>query len=75
MAVSTSTGAKVQRPFATVPSLGGEYRTDYLVVAFEQSIGQNPAREGVEGLTKEERSDKRIPIIVETSHARTRTAK
>jgi hypothetical protein len=37
-------------------SLEGEYRTDSLVVAFEQAIGQKAARVGDENLTAEERS-------------------
>jgi hypothetical protein len=36
-------------------SLGGEYRTDSLVLAFEQAISQKAEREGVKNLTEEER--------------------
>ncbi len=35
-------------------SLEGKYRTDSLVVAFEQAIGQKAAREGEANLSKEE---------------------
>ncbi len=36
-------------------SLEGQYRTDSLVVAIEQAIGQKAARQGAESLTGEER--------------------
>jgi hypothetical protein len=36
-------------------SLEGEYRTDSLVLAFEQAIGQKAGREGMQSLTDEER--------------------
>jgi hypothetical protein len=37
-------------------SLEGEYRTDSLVLAFEQAIGKKAAREGTHSLTDEERT-------------------
>jgi len=40
---------------AQLLSLEGEYRTDSLVLAFEQAIGQKAANEGDESVTGEER--------------------
>jgi len=41
--------------------LEGEYRTDSLVLAFEQAIGQKAARQGDENITTEER----VVLVVE----------
>jgi hypothetical protein len=42
--------------------LEGEYRTDSLVLAFEQALDQKAARVGLEGLTEEER----VVLAIET---------